>query len=95
MDQQREILCWCDEERDMLFVYDDGSSITCLNNDLLFVPDSIKKVSPVKVRNSSDVYTRIQMSGEAYEFGNVRINLSRFCVHTMLSVTQILMFEKF
>ena len=30
----------------MLFVYDDGSSITCLNNDMLFLPGSISDVSP-------------------------------------------------
>ena len=42
MDIQMEILCYCDEERNVLFVYDDCSSITCLNNKFLFVPGSLK-----------------------------------------------------
>lgn len=85
MDIQMEILCYCDEERNVLFVYDDCSSITCLNNKFLFVPGSLKKVSPVKVRNSSDVYSRIQMSGEAFEFGRCFYDKDQFisilCAH--------------
>jgi len=80
-----EILFWCNDERDYLFVYDDCSSITCLNNCLLFVPGSLEKVSPVKVRNSSDVYSRIQMSGEAFEFGRCFYDKDQFisilCAH--------------
>ena len=65
------MLNWFKEDKEYLFVYDDGSSITCLNNDFLFIPGSILSVSPIKVRNSSDLYSRISRSGEVLGFGSV------------------------
>jgi hypothetical protein len=74
-----------DSERDSLFIYDDGSSITCLNSDRFFLPGTIECVSPVTVRNSSDVYSRIKNSGIAYGFGKVYLDVEQFvniiCAH--------------
>ena len=74
-----------DDDKELLFVYDDGSSISCLNNDMLFLPDSILSVSPIKVRNSSDLYSRINRSGEAYGLGRVYFDCEQFvsilCAH--------------
>ena len=74
-----------DDDKELLFVYDDGSSISCLNNDMLFLPDSILSVSPIKVRNSSDLYSRIDRSGEAYGLGRVYFDCEQFvsilCAH--------------
>ena len=79
------MLNWFHEDKEYLFVYDDGSSITCLNNDFLFVPGSILSVSPIKVRNSSDLYSRISRSGEVLGFGSVYYDSDQFisivCAH--------------
>ena len=70
---------WFSEsEKSSLFVYDDGSSITSLNNSDLFIPDSIVFVNPIKVRNSSQMYTRISQRGDAYCFGNVYYDKEQF-----------------
>ena len=80
------MMWWFDDsERDSLFIYDDGSSITCLNSDRFFFPGTIECVSPVTVRNSSDVYSRIKNSGIAYGFGKVYLDVEQFvniiCAH--------------
>lgn len=59
------------ENSNNLFVYDDGSSITCLNNEALFLPNSIVFCTPLKVNNSSGEYTRINQMGQTSIFGNV------------------------
>ena len=52
---------------------------------MLFLPDSILSVSPIKVRNSSDLYSRIDRSGEAYGLGRVYFDCEQFvsilCAH--------------
>ena len=79
------MLHWFEEDRDYLFVFDDGSSITCINNESLFLPGSIVSISPVRVRNSSDLYSRINRSGEVVGFGNVYYDGEQFisivCAH--------------
>jgi hypothetical protein len=79
------LLHWFEEDRDYLFVFDDGSSITCINNESLFLPGSIVSISPVRVRNSSDLYSRINRSGEVVGFGNVYYDGEQFisivCAH--------------
>lgn len=80
------MLWWFDtSERDSLFVYDDGSSITCLNSKRFFLPGTVKSVSPVTVRNSSDVYSRIQKAGISYGLGQCYLDDQEFvniiCAH--------------
>ena len=52
---------------------------------MLFVPGSIVGVSPLKVRNSSDLYSRINESGEVVGFGKVYYDGEQFisivCAH--------------
>ena len=77
------------EEADLLFVYDDGSSISCFNNPILFSPGSFSTVSPVRVRNSSSVYSRIKKSGIVFGFGRVYYDKDQFisilCAHDIES----------
>ena len=73
------------EETDLLFVYDDGSSISCFNNSILFSPGSFSTVTPVRVRNSSNVYSRIRQSGIVFGFGKIFYDKEQFisivCAH--------------
>ncbi len=74
LDKKEEMLWWLDtSERDYLFVYDDGSSITCLNSERFFLPDTVECISPVTVRNS-----RIKNSGIAYGFSKVYLDVEQF-----------------
>ena len=58
-----------------------------MNNDILFLPGSISSVSPIKVRNSSDLYSRISRSGEVLGFGSVYYDSDQFisivCAHDL------------
>ena len=51
----------------MAFVYDSGSSLNVINNELLFT-SKIAETRGVKVRNSSGLYN-INIQGETMSFG--------------------------
>ena len=55
-----------DDEAGLAFVYDSGSSITVLNNEMLFI-NKISEVKGVNVRNSSGLY-KINKQGDAMSF---------------------------
>ena len=86
------------EETDLLFVYDNGSSISCFNNSVLFSPDSFSAISPVRVRNSSNVYSRIKKSGLVVGFGRVYYDKDQFisilCAHDIESSDNFEVLEK-
>jgi len=86
------------EETDLLFVYDNGSSISCFNNSVLFSPDSFSAISPVRVRNSSNVYSRIKKSGLVVGFGRVYYEKDQFisilCAHDIESNDNFEVLEK-
>ena len=54
---------------------------------MLFLPGSISDVSPIKVRNSSDLYSRISKEGEVVGFGSVYFDCEQFisivCAHDL------------
>ena len=63
---------------DILFAYDDCSSMTALCRKDLFKVDSIFDISPVRVRNSSETYSRINKKGVSYGMGEVYYDPSLF-----------------
>lgn len=66
-------------DSNLLCVYDDGSSIDILNNELLFYDDTIVEAEHLVIQNSSSTYDRVRCKGSVLGFGECYFDRHQFC----------------